>query len=420
MGVPSLTRTQYVASSLGNDILPGNVVLKGSLWTVFSYNSSLWVKEYQSGLYYSLMTVPNQYKVTIALNSSLQQKLSVFWIWCIRSGILTVTEVEPFLTDPPTLSDPITLPGVFTSLSVDVKSGENIKVVFLNASQEVMFRVYSYPWFMTTEVTGFWENSRLPSFDSTSIGSTLNVAYLKTSSPPNVYEDLYDLGIDFIGTPTVGPANLSVAFTDTTPGIASSWSWDFGDGGSSTLQDPTHVYTIAGTYTVTLSVNGGAITRTRTDYISVGLVADFIGAPTTGTTPFLVQFNDSSRGTPTAWAWNFGDGAVSTQRNPAHIYSTPGIYDVTLTVSRAPLIAAVTKTAYVVAVSGEGIATVDIGLPPEVAAVVVARATRQTRVVAAPGRGALVSAFNVSGTGGESEAVEAGFKRLNGPSITLG
>lgn len=69
---------------------------------------------------------------------------------------------------------------------------------------------------------------------------------------------------------------------------------------------------------------------------------------------------------------------------------------------------------YTVSVSGEGIATIDIGLPPEVAAVKWARATRQTKLVAAPGKGVLVSAPNVLGV------VSAGFKRIEGPSITLG
>lgn len=57
--------------------------------------------------------------------------------------------------------------------------------------------------------------------------------------------------------------NLSVAFTDTSTGSPTSWAWDFGDGGTSTLQNPTHVYAGHGTYTVELQVNAGASTITH-------------------------------------------------------------------------------------------------------------------------------------------------------------
>ena len=62
----------------------------------------------------------------------------------------------------------------------------------------------------------------------------------------------------FVGTPTTGNAPLTIAFTDQSSGTVSSWAWDFGDGGTSTSQHPSHVYTAAGTYTVQLTVSGGA------------------------------------------------------------------------------------------------------------------------------------------------------------------
>ncbi len=62
-------------------------------------------------------------------------------------------------------------------------------------------------------------------------------------------------------------------------------------------------------------------------------VADFSATPTSGTTPLTVSFTDLSSGSPTNWAWNFGDGGTSTQRNPTHTYSTAGSYTVIVTVS---------------------------------------------------------------------------------------
>jgi PKD repeat protein len=75
----------------------------------------------------------------------------------------------------------------------------------------------------------------------------------------------------FSATPTSGPAPLTVQFTDASAGGPTAWSWDFGDGGTSTAQNPSHVYTAAGTYTVklTASNSGGSDTVTRTGLISV-------------------------------------------------------------------------------------------------------------------------------------------------------
>jgi PKD repeat protein len=82
------------------------------------------------------------------------------------------------------------------------------------------------------------------------------------------------LAADFSATPVSGPAPLSVQFTDASSGgSVSSWLWNFGDSGVSTLQNPTHVYTAAGSYAVRLTVTGpqGSNTKVQPGYISVGL-----------------------------------------------------------------------------------------------------------------------------------------------------
>jgi PKD repeat protein len=62
-----------------------------------------------------------------------------------------------------------------------------------------------------------------------------------------------------------------VSFTDQSTGINTSWEWDFGDGSTSTKQNPSHTYTEPGTYTVSLTVTGyeGSDTNTKADYIKV-------------------------------------------------------------------------------------------------------------------------------------------------------
>ncbi len=61
--------------------------------------------------------------------------------------------------------------------------------------------------------------------------------------------------------------------------------------------------------------------------------AKFTASKTSGSAPLDVTFTDTSTGSPTKWAWNFGDGATSTAQNPTHTYKSPGSYHVKLTVS---------------------------------------------------------------------------------------
>lgn len=76
---------------------------------------------------------------------------------------------------------------------------------------------------------------------------------------------------DFTGTPTSGNIPLTVQFVDTSTGSPTTWSWNFGDSGTSTLQNPSHQYLTANTYTVSLTVGNGTgkyNTKTRTGYIT--------------------------------------------------------------------------------------------------------------------------------------------------------
>ncbi|HII93819.1 MAG TPA: PKD domain-containing protein, partial [Methanosarcina sp.] len=144
---------------------------------------------------------------------------------------------------------------------------------------------------------------------------------------------------------------LNVKFTDTSTGTPTTWKWDFGDGTSSIQQSPTHKYSKAGVYTVSLTVKNavGTNTVTKTDYIKVTEkpVAEFSASPTSGKMPLTVAFTDKSTGTPTKWKWNFGDGTTSTQQNPKHKYSKAGNYTVTLTATNAAGSSTTTKTDYI-------------------------------------------------------------------------
>ena len=146
---------------------------------------------------------------------------------------------------------------------------------------------------------------------------------------------------NFSGSPISGDAPLVVDFVDSSTGSISSWSWDFGDSGSSSAQNPSHEYTTLGTYTVALTVAGpgGSDTETKVDCIEVAetgrLVADFTGNLVSGFVPLMVSFTELSSGDVTSWFWTFGDGGSSTDPNPTYVYALPGTFTVSLKVSNS-------------------------------------------------------------------------------------
>jgi PKD repeat protein len=161
---------------------------------------------------------------------------------------------------------------------------------------------------------------------------------------------------NFTANTTNGNAPLSVKFTDTSTGTPANWTWDFGDNNTSTEQNPTHIYTTEGTYTVKLTVSNslGSDSEEKTGCITVGSavlapVADFSANPTNGSAPLSVQFKDESTNTPTSWAWDFdNDGTVdNTTQNPTHTYETVGKYTVKLTATNYGGSNSTAKTDYI-------------------------------------------------------------------------
>ncbi|MDD4455400.1 MAG: PKD domain-containing protein, partial [Candidatus Methanomethylophilaceae archaeon] len=178
-----------------------------------------------------------------------------------------------------------------------------------------------------------------------------------------------------------GTAPLTVRFTDTSTGEITAWLWDFGDGATSTEQNPTHTYTAPGTYTVSLTATnaGGSSTESKTDYITVMApppVADFSANVTAGPAPLAVRFTDASTGEITAWSWSFGDGNTSTEQNPVHTYGAPGNYTVNLTISTGSSSGTLSRPGYIIVrVKGDfnGEDGVDIGDVSKVAYMVVGK-----------------------------------------------
>lgn len=117
-----------------------------------------------------------------------------------------------------------------------------------------------------------------------------------------------------------------------------SWKWDFGDGSTATDAQPTHHFTIPGTYIIHLQYTTQSGCQGVAEYSSIHLyqmpVADFAvfpGATICGNTP--VHFTDLSRGPISSWSWNFGDNSpLSSISSPSWRYNSDGKYTITLIV----------------------------------------------------------------------------------------
>jgi PKD repeat protein len=159
--------------------------------------------------------------------------------------------------------------------------------------------------------------------------TSYTLKYARVVSPPK---------IRFAASPTTGPAPLSVTFSDVSSGNPLTRQWYFGDGSLATAQNPSHTYTIPGIYTVYLTGSNadGSNTSSLISLVTVTspgqpVTASFTGSPVDGLPPHTVQFEEASGGLPTTWVWSFGDGGVSRDRNPQHVYPASGTYTVSLT-----------------------------------------------------------------------------------------
>ena len=166
----------------------------------------------------------------------------------------------------------------------------------------------------------------------------------QTSRSVSVTAPVQAVVASFNVTPSAPTAGQNVIFTDASTGPVTAWSWAFGDGLASTLQNPVKQYAQAGTYRVTLTVfgsGGGSSSTSKTVVVSAPIPATppvsvaFDFGPVAPTAGDVVQFSDHTSGQPSSWNWSFGDGTSSTAQNPTHVFTAPGSYTVTLTSSNS-------------------------------------------------------------------------------------
>jgi len=137
-------------------------------------------------------------------------------------------------------------------------------------------------------------------------------------------------------------AGTPVLFTDLSQGGGGApivaWNWNFGDGSTSNLQNPSHSYQVAGAYTVCLTIHGAD--STCYDYFcqtiiiagNQGCQANF-SYSCSGPDFHTTHFSDLSTGNPVMWFWSFGDGTSSSEQNPIHTFANIGTYNVCLTIT---------------------------------------------------------------------------------------
>ena len=170
--------------------------------------------------------------------------------------------------------------------------------------------------------------------DSDGLIDINDITYITVKKKPTAH---------FSFSPSTPKLDDTIQFTDLSSAYNStiiSYSWNFGDGTTSTEKNPTHKYQSSRTYTVTLEVtDSNGLKRTKTASIPVNQnqapVSSFTHTPSEPTTADSIQFTDSSYdldGNIVSWSWNFGDGTSSTEKNPTHQYSTSGTYTVILQV----------------------------------------------------------------------------------------
>ena len=172
-----------------------------------------------------------------------------------------------------------------------------------------------------------------PDLEIVAAGAVSNLVHVLEATPDPTKFPV----ADFSASVTSGGRPLTVAFTDESTNTPDEWFWDFGDGTTSTEQDPCHVYDDPCEYTVTLTVgNAHAVdTEEKIDYILVHPVpeANFGFSPASGEVPLTVSFEDLSTYEPTGWSWTFGDTGTSLEQDPCHTYTEAGTYTVSLTAS---------------------------------------------------------------------------------------
>lgn len=172
--------------------------------------------------------------------------------------------------------------------------------------------------------------------------TTLTVTYqngCSNTSQPVPVNILQTPNVYYYTTNNTGCSPLTVQFHCSTPATGNTFNWNFGDGGTSNQNSPSHVYTSQGLFTTSVTVtnvNGCSASYAYSAPVVVNNPdASFHTDVTSGCPPLQVSFYSHAGSGAASYLWNFGDGTTSTQAHPVHLYTSAGVYTPSLTVTDA-------------------------------------------------------------------------------------
>lgn len=243
----------------------------------------------------TLLTVGVQYEVTIISENTVDQNASL-WIDLDNSGTFELSELLFSVEDAESpFVGTITIPTSGAVLGVPLRCRVGLDADFYELSP--------------------CNSSNVGEFEDYTI-------ILESNSLPPVANFEADILDECQG---------SMQFTDLSTNLPTNWLWDFGDGNTSSTQNPIHVYQEAGVYTVTLTSGNNFGSDSYSFQVTINALNPSIEvvSPPLVNTP--ISFAAAVPGA-ISWQWNFGDGTSATGPMPSHTYETVGEYVVTLTV----------------------------------------------------------------------------------------
>jgi len=257
--------------------------------------------------------------------------------------------------------------------TVSRSSGLGMSALFANRTNLVDIPMVYYNYTTQTVINTSWANGTIYNNQPASVTYPVTNYYL-TPVPTGTWT-IYS---NITANATVVGLGSPIQFTDNSLGEPAGWTtygWAFGDGGTSTMQNPLYTYGSIGNYTVTYTsslIANASVTNTTTMYINVTTappaapVASFTSSTQIAAVGSAVQFNDTSANTPTAWTWAFGDGSGSSLQNPKHAYSAVGNYTVNLTATNAQGSNTISQTNYMqIKSSLSGFTRQDLTMSPQ-------------------------------------------------------
>ncbi len=220
-----------------------------------------------------------------------------------------------------------------------------LTITFTNSSTST--GAVSYSWDFGDPASGALNNSIVtnPSHTYNALGSyavTLTATQpgcADTEVKTNYIVAASGIVVDFASNQSIICEGETINFTDFSNPLSTSSTWNFGDGTTSLALNPSHTYSTAGTYHVTLNATtagcSGSVTKNNFITVNPGPTAAFTADNTHScTAPFTVNFTDQSTNA-LSWLWDFGDGTTSSLQNPTHTFVTEGAFNVSLTVVSA-------------------------------------------------------------------------------------